>query len=76
MACFSIGPTSGDFPGSYDVIHLMGGSADYWGLTTLFPYTTLFRSSEERRVGKECIVWLVPTLISRCAQMELITKLS
>ena len=21
---------------------------------TLFPYTTLFRSSEERRVGKEC----------------------
>lgn len=33
MACFSIGPASGDFPGSYDVIHLMGGSADYWGLT-------------------------------------------
>ena len=22
--------------------------------TTLFPYTTLFRLSEERRVGKEC----------------------
>ena len=22
---------------------------------TLFPYTTLFRSSEERRVGKECM---------------------
>ena len=25
------------------------------GLYTLFPYTTLFRLSEERRVGKECI---------------------
>ena len=23
--------------------------------STLFPYTTLFRSSEERRVGKECM---------------------
>ena len=23
-------------------------------MLTLFPYTTLFRSSEERRVGKEC----------------------
>ena len=23
--------------------------------STLFPYTTLFRLSEERRVGKECI---------------------
>ena len=23
-------------------------------VVTLFPYTTLFRSSEERRVGKEC----------------------
>ena len=38
MACFSIGPTSGDFPGSYDVIHLMGGSADYWGLTCAVGY--------------------------------------
>ena len=24
---------------------------------TLFPYTTLFRLSEERRVGKECIIF-------------------
>lgn len=39
MACFSIGPASGDFPGSYDVIHLMGGSADYWGLTCAVAYT-------------------------------------
>ena len=25
--------------------------------STLFPYTTLFRSSEERRIGKECIAF-------------------
>lgn len=39
MACFSIGPTSGDWPGSYDVIHLLGGSADYWSLTCAVGYT-------------------------------------
>ena len=27
-------------------------------IPTLFPYTTLFRSSEERRVGKECTLSL------------------
>ena len=41
-------------PGPYERVSMLRRSSD-----TLFPYTTLFRS-EERRVGKECIVWACP----------------
>ena len=42
----------GFFPDAEEVSVISGKK------TTLFPYTTLFRLSEERRVGKECISFL------------------